>query len=88
MTISPHLLEILVCPVTKLPVSLMSKERLLKLNDLIGSNEVNTKDGKLLSTPLLQALITSNNSTIYQVIDDIPIMLEDQAIDAKSLPLR
>ena len=87
MTISPHLLEILVCPVTKLPVSLMSEERLLKLNDLISSSEVNTKDGKLLSTPLLQALITRNNSTVYQVIDDIPIMLEDQAIDAKSLPL-
>ena len=80
MTISPQLLEILVCPVTKLPVSVLPADKLTKLNELIENGEVITKDGNSVTEKIEEALITNNHRTIYRVQEGIPIMLEDQAI--------
>ncbi|MFC1665947.1 Trm112 family protein [Pseudomonadota bacterium] len=80
MPIDRKLLEILRCPVTKLPVNMLSKERIRKLNQLIAEGNVSYVDGSVVDKPLEEALVTENDRTIYRIDDSIPIMLEDQGI--------
>ena len=82
MPINNKLLEILVCPVTKLPVFMLSNDALSQLNQSISQGKVQTLDGNLINEPGQESLVTSNKNMIYRIENDIPIMLEDQAIAA------
>jgi uncharacterized protein len=86
MTIDRRLLEILVCPVTKVPVQPLSKDRLAILNRCIEGGEVRHVDGSPVSDALDEALITTDGRTVYRVDDGIPVMLEDQGIWTKQVP--
>lgn len=85
MSIDRKLLEILVCPVTKQPVSILLEHKLSSLNMKIESGEVTNHGGTTLTEPLTQALITQNGSVIYPVDQNIPVMLEDESIDTVQL---
>ncbi|MDH3691552.1 MAG: Trm112 family protein [Gammaproteobacteria bacterium] len=85
MAVDRRLLEILVCPVTKVPVTSLSKDKLKKLNDQISKGEVTTVDGSTLDMAVEEALITESGTTIYRVDSGIPIMLEDQGIPTEQL---
>jgi uncharacterized protein YbaR (Trm112 family) len=80
MPINRKLLEILVCPVTKLPVFMLDQDKLARLNELIAKGELQTMDGEIINKPLQEALVTSNRNMIYRIENNIPIMLEDQGI--------
>ena len=86
MTINRKLLEILVCPVTKQPVSMLNQAQLDKVNEVIKQGKLHTLDGTMLDAPLRQALITQNGNTLYQVDGDIPVMLEEQSIPCEQIP--
>ena len=85
MTIDRKLLEILVCPVTKQPVSVLTAGKLETLNLAIEGGSVLNHGGGQVTGPLREALITKNGSTVYPVIDGIPVMLEDESIDTVQL---
>ena len=85
MAIDPTLLEILVCPVTKQPVSLLDSKRLDTLNQLIVDGGVSSLNGESVASPLQEALITRTGTTVYPVEQGIPIMLEGEGIDVESL---
>ena len=80
------LLEILVCPLTKVPVRLLSKDKLAILNNAIANADLRRADGTRVETALSAALMTEDGKTIYVIDDDIPVMLEDQAIAANQIP--
>jgi len=80
MSISPKLLEILVCPITKQSVSVISAVKLEKLNSHISAGNVTNHQGDALTAPLLMALETENGQLIYPVVDSIPVMLEGESI--------
>ncbi len=82
MPIHPELLKALVCPVTKLPVSMLDSGKLEKLNRLIDEGSIETLGGHAVTRPLTEALITRNNKTVYCIRQGVPVMREDQAIDA------
>jgi uncharacterized protein len=82
MPVDPKLLEILRCPVTKQPLSLLGADRLARLNARIAEGEVTHHDGTPVAAAVDAALITENGKTLYKIEDDIPIMLEDLSIDA------
>jgi len=86
VSVDKKLLEILVCPTTKAPVKRLVGDRLAILNRCIEAGEVRRADGSVVSSPLDDALITDDGRTVYSVEDDIPIMLEDQAIAANQVP--
>lgn len=86
MAVDRKLVEILCCPVTKVPVKLMARDRLAILNRHIENGDVSRRDGTLVSEPLDAALITEDGQTIYVVEDDIPVMLDDQGILARQVP--
>jgi uncharacterized protein YbaR (Trm112 family) len=85
MPVDKKLLEILCCPVTKIPVKPLAKAKLAALNRRIAAGEVKLADGSAVEAPLEEALITDNGTTIYRIESSIPVMLEDQGIPTAQL---
>ena len=86
MSIDKKLLEILVCPTTKVPVKLLSRDRLAILNRCIDAGDIQRQDGSAVNEALEAALITEDGRTLYPIEDGIPVMLEDQSIIARQIP--
>jgi uncharacterized protein len=78
--IDRKLVEILRCPVSREPVSIMSKDQLQQLNAAIEAGELKHADGRKVEAPLEAALETADGTRVYAVRDGIPIMLADEAI--------
>jgi uncharacterized protein YbaR (Trm112 family) len=85
MSVDPKLLEILVCPITKVSVKMLGKQKLAVLNRAIAEGGVKHLDGAAVEDPLDEALVTGNGRTVYRVDDGIPVMLEDLAIPTEQL---
>ncbi len=83
--IDKELLDILCCPETKVPVEVLSEDKLKTLNEKIAAGEVKTIDGRKVNEPLDAGLITEDGRTIYRIDDDIPIMLIDEGIRADQI---
>jgi len=85
MPIASDLLDILCCPVTKVPVVMLPEDKLAKLNEAIEQGEVKKADDNAVEQPLQEGLITEDGKTIYRIDDEIPIMLADEAIATEQL---
>ena len=85
MSVDPKLLEILVCPITKVSVRMLGKQKLAALNRAIADGGVKHMDAAVVDAPLDEALVTSDGRTVYRVDDGIPVMLEDLAIPTEQL---
>ncbi len=85
MPVDAKLLEILCCPVSKTPLTLLVPQRLEKLNVAIAAGGVKYVDGKPVGEPLQEALVTEDLKVIYPVEDSIPILLEDKGIGTTQL---
>lgn len=83
MPISADLLEILVCPETKVPVEMLPADKLEALNARVTGGEVSYADGSKVDQALTEALITTDGKTVYRIDDDIPVMLVDKAIHTR-----
>jgi len=80
MPVDGKLLEILCCPVSKTPLTILSQEKLGKLNNAIEANEALYVDGEKVTELLQEGLITEDGKVIYPVQDDIPVLLEEKGI--------
>jgi len=80
MPVDGKLLEILCCPVSKTPLTVLGQQKLDKLNTVIHSGDALYVDGEKVTDPLQEALITEDGKVIYPVQDSIPILLEEKGI--------
>jgi uncharacterized protein YbaR (Trm112 family) len=80
MPVNGKLLEILCCPVSKTPLTVLGRQKLEKLNKAIENGEALHVGGEKVTEPLQEGLITEDGKVIYPVQDDIPILLEEKAI--------
>ena len=80
MSINTDLLDIICCPVTRLPLRVMSAEQLQTLNRRIAEGTLVGRDGGQLNGPLTEALVTRDGKLAYPVRDGIPVLLEDSGI--------
>jgi uncharacterized protein YbaR (Trm112 family) len=80
MPVNGKLLEILCCPVSKTPLTVLGRQKLEKLNKAIENGEALYVGGEKVTEPLQEGLITEDGKVIYPVQDDIPILLEEKAI--------
>jgi len=79
------LLDIVCCPLTKLPLQLLDAERLGRLNAAIRSGTIQDRSEHQLADPLPEALVTGDGRLVYPVRDGIPILLEQESIDWKQI---
>jgi len=75
------LLDIICCPTTKLPLELLSADRLARLNAAIRAGAIRNQGATPLTDELSEALVTRNGQHIYPVRNGIPILLEEECID-------
>jgi len=80
MPVDGKLLDILCCPVSKTPLTVLGQEKLNKLNESIGSGNALYIDGEKVTDLLQEGLITEDGKVIYSVQDDIPGLLEEKGI--------
>ena len=78
MPVNGKLLEILCCPVSKTPLTVLGSQKLDKLNIAIESGDALYVGGEKVIDPLQEGLITEDGKVIYPVQDDIPILLEEK----------
>ena len=80
MPIDPRLLEILCCPVSKVPVLKLGRNQLTVLNQAIAKGGVRTVSGVEVKDKLDEGLITQDGKVVYRIDDGIPLMLSDEGI--------
>jgi uncharacterized protein YbaR (Trm112 family) len=74
------LLDILCCPTTRQPLSLLDARGLDALNRAIAGGGIKRTDDSAQSEPLREALLTRDRKTVYRVDDGIPVLLAEEAI--------
>lgn len=80
-TVSPDLIEILVCPETKQPVTLASAEQLQKVNDGIRDGSLRNRGGGKPENEISEGLVRDDGKVLYPVDDGIPVMLIEESIE-------
>ncbi|HEU4617631.1 MAG TPA: Trm112 family protein [Gammaproteobacteria bacterium] len=81
MSFDSALLDILCCPVTRLPLERMPVSRLERLNALVGERKIKNRGGATVEQALEEALVTRDGKLAYPVRDGIPVLLEDEGIE-------
>ena len=74
------LLDILVCPATRQPLSLLDAAGLDAFNRAIASVGVRRNDGSTQAEPLREALLTRDRKQAYRIDDGIPVLLAEEAM--------
>lgn len=85
LMVDPDLLEILVCPETKIPVRLADQELLERVNRGITDGRLKTRGGDTVAETLSEALVREDGALLYPIREDIPVMLIDEAIPLEFL---
>ena len=80
-----RLLDILCCPVSKVPVRPLSRSELEALNAAIVAGSVQNVAGTVVQAALSEGLITTDRKVIYRVDDGIPVMLPEEGIGTLQL---
>lgn len=81
-----QLLEILVCPVTGLSLSLAETADIDALNTAIDAGTAAYADGSAVTERIDALLISRDRATGYRIDDGIPIMLPERGIALSEAP--
>jgi uncharacterized protein YbaR (Trm112 family) len=75
-----ELLAILRCPQNRTPLTSASEETLRRVNAAIRDGRLVNCGGQILERTLDGALVREDGTLLYPIIDDIPVLLRDDAI--------
>ena len=81
MGLDPDFLSILVCPESGAKLQIASPKLVAKLNGEVSAGRLTTRSGATIAHPLTTALVTDDGRRVFQVTDEIPNLLMDDAID-------
>ena len=81
MPISQELLDILVCPETKQPVSMADAPLIARINSDIEAGRLRNRGGDVLSEPISEGLVRGDGKIVYVIDDGIPVMLVEESIE-------
>jgi len=85
MSISQELLDILVCPETKQPLTMASQSLVVQINERIADGTLKSRAGAAITEAIDSGLVREDGRYLYPVRDDIPIMLIDEAIEIENM---
>ena len=80
------LLDILACPATRQPLSLLDRAGLDAINQVIAAGGVLRADETPQAEPLREALVTRDRRLVYRIDDGIPVLLAEEAIATGQVP--
>ena len=83
--IDQELLDILVCPETKEPVSIGSEELIEKINEKINEKTLLNRGNRVVTQTIDGGLIRNDQKFLYPIRENIPIMLIEEAIPLEGL---
>jgi uncharacterized protein YbaR (Trm112 family) len=83
--IADHLLEILRCPQSRTKLHPAETKLIEQLNRAVAAGTLTNLAGERLERPLDGGLIREQGDLLYPIIDQIPVLLPDEAIDITSL---
>jgi len=78
--IDKTLLNILVCPENHQQLELADDALLARVNQSICAGTLTNRGGQRIESPLTAGLVREDRRWLYPIIDDIPVMLVDEAI--------
>ena len=81
----PNLLNIICCPVTREKLSVATPKQLALINAEIANNTLKKLDGSIAEKPQTKALINASKTLLYPFEENIPILLESEAVDVKGI---
>ena len=81
MAIDAQLLEILVCPETRQPLSPAGVDVLSRLNAEIDAGRLRNRGGDKVSKRIEEGLVREDRKVLYVIDDDIPVMLIEESIE-------
>ena len=74
------LLDILVCPDSRQPLTRLDKRGLDALNRGVAGGSLKRVDGTTQSDAIREALLTRDGRTVYRIDDGIPVLLVEEGI--------
>lgn len=74
------LLKVLVCPQDHTPLAMADSRLLAKMNRAIAAGRVANCAGQSVTQPITAGLVRSDKTLLYPIVDDIPVLLVDEAI--------
>ena len=79
--ITDDLLDMLRCPDSRQPLQRADADLVAKVNRRIAAGRVRNRTGQALARQVDGLLVRADDRLAYAVIDDIPILLIEEAID-------
>jgi uncharacterized protein len=86
--ICSELLKILVCPESQSSLSLASNELIATLNAAIARGQLKNKAGQKIDKPIGGGLVRADQTLLYPIVDEIPMMLVDEGIPLDQISSR
>lgn len=83
--IQRELLDLLQCPETRSPLHLADDSLVARINAAIAGGTLKNRAGESVGTPLSGGLLPESGKMLYPIVDDLPIMLVDEAIPLDQL---
>jgi uncharacterized protein len=78
--IRAELLKMLVCPENQSALTLASSDLIAQLNHEIASGRLKNKAGQKLERQVGGGLVRTDQSILYPIVDEIPLLLVDEGI--------
>jgi uncharacterized protein YbaR (Trm112 family) len=85
LVIDKDLLEILVCPEDHSRLRPPDETLLAKVNQAIDAGRLKNRAGEMVEAPLEGGLVREDSTLLYPIIDDIPVLLIDEAIPLEQI---
>ena len=85
--ISKELLDLLVCPADHTPLELADEDLVARLNQAVAAGGLVNKAGERVEQRLDGGLLRQDRALLYPIVDDIPVLLLDEAIPLDQLRL-
>lgn len=78
--IDRKLLDIICCPVSKIPLVPLTLTQMAALNKEISAGKALNVDAQIVSGVLNAGLLTTDGKIIYRIEDGIPVLLPEEGI--------